>query len=268
MTWLEIRLGVWVACAAAVSSLPTQAIEALSFPNEPNGIGGTAGFMAGGAGWSFVPTTNLLVTGVGYLDLAVTGGDPEAVVTIWSGTNAVVASYTGITDSSALAGEIVSTAIPPLPLVKGQPYTITVHATPLSGSVWYGSFYDNLGLLSDAQFQVAAELAGYQAWLLKTNSTFVPLSSDPVWNQELLWLGPTFTYEVGIPRPTLTIARTNNNRVLLTWPTNAVGFGLQGSIGVTGAYSSITNFSVAGTNYLAVFPHTNAASFFRLVKQP
>lgn len=267
MMRLAIRLSIWVASVAVVSSMPTLATEALSFPGNSSGTSGASGSMEGGAGWSFVPTANLLVTRVGYLYLAATGGDPDAVVTIWSGTNTAIASYTGITNPSALAGEIVSTAITPLPLVAGQPYTITAHLAPLANSVWYGALYDNLGVISYDPFEVAGELSQYQGCWLMPNGTFVPLFSNSSLNQETLWLGPTFTYEVNIPRPVLTIGLTNNNSIFLTWPTNATGYTLQGSIGVTGTYSNMTSFSVAGTNYMATVPHTNAASFFRLAKQ-
>ena len=94
------------------------------------------------------------------------------------------------------------------------------------------------------------------------------MSPDPNVNQQLLWLGPTFTYEIGSPRPVLTISRTNNNNVILTWATNAVGFVLQSSVVVNGAYSNVAGTpSIAGTNYLMTLPRTNTAAFFRLIKQ-
>jgi len=266
MIWLSIWRGALVGCALASCSSPALAVDALTFPNGP--ASGVGVLLSGGPGWSFVPTTNLLVTSIGYLDLATAGGDPGAVVTIWAGTNTVIASYTGITDPSAELGDIVSASIPALALTAGQSYLITVYTAPLSASTWSGSLLDNSGLVQYDPFQVAPELAQYRAWQLNPNGTFTPFYPDPAEDQQLLWLGPTFTYLIGSPRPSLTIAETNNNSVLLTWPTNAVGFVLQSSAAVTGTYSNVTNSpSVIGVNYATTLSRTNASAFFRLMKQ-
>jgi hypothetical protein len=252
--------------AIAVSPLPGLGVDALTFPLGP--AASAAGFVDGGAGWSFVPTTNLLVTSVGYLDMATAGGDPNAVVAIWARTNTVIASYTGITDPAAESGDIVSVAIPALALAAGQPYSITVYTAPLSDSVWAGALHDNLGVIGHDPFQVAAELVQYQAWHLDQNGAFAPLSLDPNLNQQLLFLGPTFSYEVAPPLPVLTITPTNSALVTLTWPTNAVGYVLQSSTAVPGSYVDVTNArAVDGTNYSTTLPRTNAASFFRLIKR-
>ena len=258
-------LGVLFAGMLATTCSPALAVDALTFPDGV--ASGVASFLDGGPGWSFVPTTNLTVTRVGYLDLATTGGDPNAVVTFWAGTNSVIASYTGIVNGTAQYGDIVSASIPALGLTAGQAYTITVSTAPLSGSTWYGSLFDNTGILGGGPFQVAAELGQYQAWQLNQDGTFAPLVSDPGENGKLLWLGPTFTYQVGSPPVVLTITLTNSNSVLLSWPTNATGFVLQSSLAVTGIYADVTNSpSVIGTRYATILPRTNTASFFRLRK--
>jgi hypothetical protein len=265
MIWSRIWWGALVGGALAASSSHALGFDALTFPNGP--ASGVSVLLDGGAGWFFVPTTNLTVTSVGYLDLATAGGDPGAVITIWAGTNTVIANYTGITDPSAQLGDIVSATIPALALTAGQPYSITVYATPLSGSTWSGSLLDNSGLVQYDPFQVAPELSQYHAWQINQDGTFAPLSSDASENRQLLWLGPTFTYQVGVPGPRLAIAQANNISVLLTWPTNAVGFVLQSSAAVTGTYSNVTNSpSIVGANYATTLPRTNAAAFFRLKK--
>ena len=132
----------------------------------------------------------------------------------------------------------------------------------------YGSLYDNSGTIQYNPFQVAPELTQYKAWQLQPDGSFAPFSSDPSQNQQLLWLGPTFTYDIGSSRPVLTIAPTNSNSIILTWPTNAVGFVLQSSAVVKGSYTNVPGSpSVAGTSYTAILPRTNAAAFFRLAKQ-
>ena len=134
MIWPRIWWGALAAVALTASEALTLGTDALTFPNGPES--GTVEFNTGGAGWSFVPTTNLLVTGIGYLNTYAVGGDPNAVVAIWAGTNTVIASYAGISDPSAQVGDIISVAVPSLPLVAGQPYAITVYSAPLAGSEW------------------------------------------------------------------------------------------------------------------------------------
>jgi hypothetical protein len=264
------RLGVLPIALIAVGVLvasdePSRGVDALTFANGPGS--GIAFSLDGGPGWSFVPTTNLTVTSVGYLDLATAGGDPTAVVTIWAGTNAVIASYTGIINLTAQLGDVVSASIPPLGLIAGESYSITVNTAPLAASSWLGSLHDNSGVVQYDPFVVAPELGQFRAWQLNQTGTFSPPPADPGLVQQLLWLGPTFSYQVGSPPPILTIALTNSNLVLLSWPTNAVGFLLQSSRAASGNYADVTNVpTVVGTNYLTTLPRTNAASFFRLRK--
>jgi hypothetical protein len=267
MMQLRVQLLTSVVAAGvfAASGVHARAVDALTFPNGP--ASGIAFTMDGGPGWSFVPTTNLTVTRVGYLDLAATGGDPSAVVTIWAGTNTVIASYTGITDLSAQYGDLVFATISPLGLTAGQAYSITVNTPPLAGSTWFGALHDNEGAVQYDPFVVAPELGQYRAWQLNQDGTFGPPPSDPSLYQQLMWLGPTFTYQVGSPPPVLTIALPTSNSVLLSWPTNAVGFVLQSSLAVTGTYANVTSSpSVVGANYTTTLPRTNAASLFRLRK--
>ena len=259
MTLRRILLGALT--AGVLTAFTALGIDALTLPSGPET--GYPAALPVGAGWYFVPTTNLIVTSIGYLDTAAPGGDASAVVTIWSGTNSVIASYTGITDPSA--PEIVLAAVPPLALVAGQPYSITVYFPPLSDPTWNGSLYGNLSGYSP--FQVAAQLTQYKAWQLEPDGTFAPFDPNPSNNQQLLWLGPTFTFEVGLLRPVLTISRTNNS-VVLSWPTNAAGYALQSSTLVKGSYTNVPGSpSVVGANYWAILPRTNAAAFFRLVQQ-
>ena len=263
MIWPRIWWGVVAAGALAVSEAPAISTDALSFPNGPGS--GMVYFGPAGAGWSFVPTANLLVSSVGYLAADGGGGDPNAVVAIWAGTNQVIASYTGITDPFAQSGDIISAAVPPFLLVAGRQYAVTVYSAPLATSTWSGSWHDNLGF--GDPFEVAAELSQYQAWQLSQSGSFAPLDPTPANNQQELWLGPTFTYEVTL-RPLLNIAPTSGSNMVLTWPTNATGFVLQSSALVQGTYSDVTNSPVVnGVNYSTTLPATNAAAFFRLAKQ-
>jgi hypothetical protein len=249
---------------ASISS-HTLAKDALTFPL---GAGSdTTALFPGGCGWSFVPTANIVVTSVGYLDVDGSGGDASVVVTLWSGTQTVLASYTGIDGPLAEPNTLISAAVPPLVLTAGRSYSITVQTGPLSSSFTSFALHDNSGTLTQNPFGVAPELGQYQGIQLSQSGVFAPLSSDPAENQQLLWFGPTFTYEIVVPHPVLIIATVGNNNVRLSWPTNAVGFSLQCSPSLNGMFSAITNTpSVSGTNFLTTLPSTKPATFFRLAK--
>jgi hypothetical protein len=260
----RLLLGVMAAGAIAGFSSSMRAIDALTFPQGPGSD--VSGFENGGFGWSFVPTTNIVVTSVGYLDLEESGGNPNVVVTIWIGTNTVLASYTGITNPGAQPDSIISTSIAPLTLIRGQLYTITAYTAPLSSSVTEFAVHDN-SIDGESPFVVAPQLSQYEGLQLNQNGTFVPLSADPTENQELLYLGPTFTCDIFIPQAVLQIASAGPGSVELSWPTNAVGFSLQRSLVVTGPYTAVTNVpSVVGTNYTTTLPSAAATGFFRLAK--
>ncbi len=261
------RLLLWFAAAGIFAGVSSSAlaVDALSFPLGP--ATDVSGYENGGCGWSFVPTTNIIVTGVGYLDLEESGGNPNVVVTIWSGTNTVLASFTGITNPAAPPESIISTTIAPLSLTGGKLYSITVYTAPLVTSVTDFAVHDNSNSVGYNPFILAPELSQYEGLVLSQSGRFSPLSSDPTQNQELLYLGPTFTYSVFAPEAVLKIAAVASTSVQLTWPTNVVGYSLQRSPAVTGTYATVTNVPVVvGTNYSTTLPSTNVAGFFRLTK--
>ena len=261
----RLLLGLAVAGAIAAVSFSALATDALTFPLGAGSA--VSGYKAGGYGWSFVPASNIVVTSVGYLDVPGFGGDPNVVITIWSGTNAQLASYTGITNPALTGGQIISTAIAPLALSRGQLYSITAYVAPLSSSSLEVAVFDNGNSVQYNPFILAPALSQYEGLQLNQNGTFSPLSSDASQNQQLLYLGPTFTYSIFSSQPVLHIAISGSQTVQLTWPTNAAGFALQRSAIVTGTYMAVTNVpAVAGTNYSTILSSTNAAGFFRLAK--
>ncbi len=262
----RLLLAIAAASISVGTSVSALAVDALTFPlGAGSDISGSA---SGGYGWSFVPTTNLVVTSVGYFNLTgAAGGDPNIVVTIWAGTNTVIASYTGITNPPGNTDSIISTTIAPLSLTHGQLYTITAHTTPLASSLTAFAFLDSTGTITSYTFVVAPELGQYQCQQLSPGGTLSPAFSDPAQNSESLYFGPIFTYEISTPRPILKIAGAANHTVQLAWPTNAVGFSLQRSLAVAGSYAAVTNVpSVVGTNYLTTLASTNATGFFRLAR--
>lgn len=262
----RLLLAIAAASILGGASFSSRAVDALTFPfGAGSDISGNA---SGGYGWSFVPTTNLVITSVGYLNLSgVAGGDPNIVVTIWSGTNTVLTSFTGITNPAANDASIIYTTIAPLSLTHGQPYAITAYTAPLASSLTAFAFLDSTGTITPYTFMVAPELGQYQCQQLSPGGTLSPAFPNPTQNSQSLFLGPIFTYEISTPRPLLKIAAAANQTVQLAWPTNAAGFALQRSLAVTGTYVAVTNVpSVVGTNYLTTLPSTNATGFFRLAR--
>ncbi len=259
-------LGVVTAGVLAGNSYRAPAADALTFPLGP---GSDISFftVGGGHGWSFVPTTNMVMTSVGYFNLKALGGDPNIVVTLWAGTNTVIASYTGITNPAADVGTIISTAISPVSLTHGQTYSITVHTTPIATAATDFSLLDSSGAVTMYTWILAPQLSQYQSLALSPGGTLSYSFADPTQNQQLLLLGPTFSYDFSLPRPLLNMTAGPSQTVQLTWPTNASGYSLQRSLVVTGTYANITNVpTIIGTNYSTTLPSTNASGFFRLAK--
>ncbi len=251
-----------VVAAGFLSLAPgrVMAADALTFPQGP--VSNATGIILGGTGWSFVPTTDILVTSVGYL-INQDGGNPDAVVTIWAGTNTVIASYTGLTNPAATFPSLLSKPVPPLPLSAGQTYSIMVYIAPLTNAGLYISVLDNTGVFTSSTFNVASNLSQYAALQISQEGVI----SAPDNNQTILYLGPTFTYSLGVlVRPELRISLPDPANVRLSWTTNSPGFALQQSPAVTGTYVALSNAPVViGPDFTVTLPNTNAG-FFRLAK--
>jgi hypothetical protein len=150
--------------------------------------GGTGGYVIGGAGFYFVPSVDLTVTRVGYLDFPTGHEDP--IVSIWSGTDHVIASYNLApgTDSGLMIYTSAS-----LSLTAGQPYSITLQEGPLSAgnlvTVQAGGPAVGIG-----QFQVAPELTAYTSEVVSSTGAFTPQTPNAY------ILGPNFSYQV-VPEP-------------------------------------------------------------------
>lgn len=87
-----------------------------------------------------------------------------------------------------------------------------------------------------------------------------------------LWMDFALTglnlLDAGLPPvpPRLQILLASSNSVVLSWPTNAVGFTLEQTPGLTTAgWTGVTALAnTVGTNYQWSLPRTNGACFFRL----
>ena len=262
MKRIKSVLGFLAVCVLAEFSLSAAPIDALTFPDGGNGASGTA---FGGVGWSFVPITNITVTSVGYLDLAEAGGNPNVVVTIWSGTTNVLASYTGITNPGAPQSSLITNAVSPLTLTAGKTYSITANLAPLATSQMAVELYDNTGAIWYNPFNLAPELSQFHGLVVSQAGVFAPAFPPPD-DSSIFYLGPTFSFVTGSPAPSLQIYSFPNHTVQLAWSTNAAGFALQRAAAVTGAYTTVTNIpSISGASYIVTLPATNSG-YFRLSK--
>ncbi len=99
---------------------------------------GLAGYNYGAVGFYFVPSLNLSVTSVGYLDVGLpANGDP--IISFWSGSNSVLASFTLAPGSGS--GLTISSNVS-FSLTAGQPYSITLQDGALSNGndvLFFGS---------------------------------------------------------------------------------------------------------------------------------
>jgi len=205
------------------------------------------GYYNGGVGFSFVPTTNLAVTRVGYLDL----GASRPIINFWAGTNYVIASYPLI--PGAGGGQMVYSNVT-LTLLAGQPYSITLQDVP----------FNFLTVFAFTNLQVAPQLTAYTSETISTNGQFDNFSPN------VSYLGPNFSYQIqttALPQPLLEINSSNANTAMVTWPAPSPGFVLvQNTSLTTTDWTLVTNTvnAVNGTNQVLVSPLTGN-QFYRLL---
>ena len=163
-------------------------LDALT-PSPPynTGIYGpyVVGFFNGGVGWTFTPTSDLLVTGVSSLSA------PQ--VSIWAGTNQILTTYSVAASDGSLE------AIPPLLLFAGQNYAISTQNTNSSSTVFF-----QVGSLTGTTFPlitISSYLTGFGNYNLSTTGQWTPFGSTD--NTDVISIGPNFQFQV-VPEPGIT----------------------------------------------------------------
>jgi hypothetical protein len=143
------------------------------------------GYVNGAVGFSFVPSVNLSVTSVSYLDYGMPGNS-NPIVSFWAGSNTVLTSYTLPPGSGS--GLTISSNVS-FSLTAGQPYSITLQDGALNSST---------GVLEDGgtngEFQVASQLMDYNFLVVDTNGVFGSYGPNAA------LFGPNFTFVV-VPEP-------------------------------------------------------------------
>jgi hypothetical protein len=139
------------------------------------------GLFFGGAGWSFVPTTDILVTGISGLGQQ---------VSFWQSPGQGLATFT-ITSPSYNFESIL-----PLLLSAGQTYFISCQNPNFSGIV-IGEGHDRLGTGGGraTTFETALFISQFESYLISTSGQWSSTGSD------YLTYGPNFQFQV-VPEPT------------------------------------------------------------------
>jgi hypothetical protein len=168
---------------------------------------GLKGWNYGAVGFYFIPSVNLNVTSVSYLDVSspsngflgvssVSNANP--IISFWAGSNSVLTSFALAPGSGS--GLTVSSNVS-FNLVAGQPYSITLQDGPL----FQGNYMFFLGS-TNGQFQVASQLTSYDSVGVISTGAF---SSD---GPDFALFGPNFAFTV-IPEPSsliLTLCATGS----------------------------------------------------------
>lgn len=140
-----------------------------------------AGYNNGGAGWTFTPTENLLVTSVSALF--------AQQVSVWLGTNTIMASYSIATPDGSLE------PIAPLLLLAGQSYAISAQNTNSSSTQYL------IGSPTGTPFTlvtVSSYLSGFGDYNLSPAGQWSPFASAD--NADFVSIGPNFQFQVA-PEP-------------------------------------------------------------------
>lgn len=242
--------------------------DALVFPVSSNVI--AVGFSNLGEGWSFVPSTNLVVTWVGYEDSDGYGDwAANAKVTFWTSTNTPLAAYTSASltapveiDSNSVAYGMVYGKISPMALMATREYYITLDRG--SNAQVLEVFTSGLSDKDSRPFQAASELRylGVDDYDVP-NGLLQPRSSSATG----LLLGPTFRFLVAaevVPRLEI---ESSSGGVALAWPTNAPDCVVESSTSLVGAvWEQVSNApTVSGNRYISPYHFAdNQPRFFRL----
>jgi PEP-CTERM motif len=162
-------------------------MQALNF--APPGV---AGYTTNGVGWSFVPTSDLLVT-------AISATAPQ--IDFWQGNGQLLAiyAYSGSYGSIPTGPSTNFQSVQPLLLTAGQTYFISAQSSNFSVQVGFFYFSQN-GAGGLTSFAPSSDITGFASYYLSPNgqwsSPFTPTSD----NLNYALLGPNFEYQV-VPEP-------------------------------------------------------------------
>jgi hypothetical protein len=230
--------------------------DALLFPPSTNVQ--TVSYSTAGVGWSFAVATNIAVTQVGFWGSTNSTGWQLAGVAIWASTNKPLATY-AFRDLASKAktdtNGVTYAPIAPLGLEAGEQYYITMYRPD---GVAFEIRSTDPSAKDFRPFAPAPGLTfGHNYDYDAASGTFAPKLAGG-----MVALGPTFQFQIRPKLEILPVARA----IALAWPTNAAGFALQTSPGLSGGnWAEVTNTpALSGSFYVLTNVWNDRVRFFRL----
>ena len=167
-------------------------LNALSFSSS----GTVVGFAPQGVGWSFVPTADLLVTGI-------SSSAPQ--VDFWLGTNQDIATYNYSGPYYSGGGASAPTnfqTVSSLLLSAGQTYFISTQQSNFTSQV--NVFVYNLNSsgspFNPKPFSLSPYIDQFASYYLSSSGQWSPTTTPPD-NSSSVLLGPNFQFQI-VPEPT------------------------------------------------------------------
>jgi len=152
------------------------------------------GYVIGGVGWSFVPTSDLLVTGI-------TATAPQ--VSFWAQTNRLLATfdYAGSFGNSLTGPSTDYQLVPSLLLSAGETYYISAQHSNLNSSVNL-FIYSRNGVEGILPFDTSPYISQFASYYLSPSGQWSSPTSPASENANYAFLGPNFQFQV-VPEPSL-----------------------------------------------------------------
>ena len=144
------------------------------------GQGGIHSYVVGGVGWSFVPTSDLLVTSVYTYD--------GTQVTFWQGPSQIISNI----DYPSLSGSFQPIA--PLLLSAGQTYFISSQNSNLNLALNVVLYSDELSPFTNSPY-----ITQFENYQFSQSAQWSPFPDGA--NASVFSLGPNFQFQV-VPEPT------------------------------------------------------------------
>jgi hypothetical protein len=185
--WLPFLLFILSACLFPRPLIAQGNLNALTYIYPSGGVfgpGGLRSYVVGGVGWSFVPTSDLLVTAVYTYN--------GTQVSLWQGASQVITNmaYTSI------SGDFQ--AVTSLLLSAGQTYFISTQNSDLSSSMNV-VVYSSQGQSGISPFTSSPYITQFADYQFSQSGQWSPSPAGD--NASYLYLGPNFQFQV-VPEPT------------------------------------------------------------------
>jgi len=177
-----------IACGSkAQGTLNALTIPSIYPPSAP-----VIGFVtSGGIGWSFVPTSDIFVTGI-------EASAPQ--LSFWQGSNQVLATF-GVPVPSTPPADSFS-PIAPLFLSAGQLYFVSCQTSNFSGFVGL-TVWGLQGASSLPSFSTSSYISQFASYHVSASGQWSPATDLPLSNSDYLLYGPNFQFQV-VPEPGIT----------------------------------------------------------------